>query len=499
MCMKRRRIPASTVSLFVSFGLIATACGDDPDASGRPVLVVTGSGAGINAPATANDMATGAESKMWAPWQMKFIAGADLPALDSDAMSYVISGGSVSVSDISDMAAVFGVSGDVEEVDANMGGGYRIGSDNGSTASFWVSGDSMRYWSYSPKWDESNVVGCAIASSPDGSVTTEPVECARPEPPANVPSDEEARALFASLMEKMNLNADDLVLESYADEWGASVYAYFKIDGVRSPLTVSVGFGAEGAVTYASGFLGEISDGASYPRIGTAAALERLNSDYANPMLRGGVAIDDVVAIDDTTRSSAEVAIASEGQSGSSDEVVAPDTAVPVPSPDVTAVDMPTIPVESVPVDVPIEVQEVTIVAVEEELVMLYGADGSIYLVPGYAFIAAEDEYGYTPRYTVSAMPDEYVQQADPIDVSIEPAIDEPVPSDPVVTEVSAAEAEGLIGLSESVALDTAKANGWEVRVVSRDGEDFAVTEDYRMDRVNLTIVDDMVTASTVG
>lgn len=473
MCMKRRRIPAITVSLFVSFGLINAACGDDPDASSRPVLVVTGSGAGINAPAAANDMATGAESKMWAPWQMKFIAGADLPALDSEAKSYVISGGSVSVSDISDMAAVFGVSGDVEEVDANMGGGYRIGSDNGSTASFWVSGDSMRYWSYSPKWDESNVVGCAIASSPDGSVTTEPVDCARPEPPANVPSDGEARALFTSLMEKMNLNADDLVLESYADEWGASVYAYVKIDGVRSPLTVSVGFGAEGAVTFASGFLGEVTDGASYPRIGTAAALERLNSDYANPMLRGGVAIDDVVAT--------------------------PDTAVPVPSPDVTAVDMPTIPVESVPVDVPIEVQEITIVAVEEELVMLYGADGSIYLVPGYAFIAAEDEYGYTPRYTVSAMPDEYVQQADPIDVSIEPAIDEPVPSDPVVTEVSAAEAEGLIGLSESAALDTAKANGWEVRVVSRDGEDFAVTEDYRMDRVNLTIVDDMVTASTVG
>ncbi|MFZ9428058.1 MAG: hypothetical protein ACO29A_11725, partial [Ilumatobacteraceae bacterium] len=127
--MKRRRIPAITVSLFVSFGLINAACGDDPDASSRPVLVVTGSGAGINAPAAANDMATGAESKMWAPWQMKFIAGADLPALDSEAKSYVISGGSVSVSDISDMAAVFGVSGDVEEVDANMGGGYRIGSD----------------------------------------------------------------------------------------------------------------------------------------------------------------------------------------------------------------------------------------------------------------------------------------------------------------------------------------------------------------------------------
>ncbi|NDE59473.1 MAG: hypothetical protein EB010_08635 [Acidimicrobiia bacterium] len=504
--MKRHSVSAITVSLVASLGLITASCGDDPDASARPILVVTGSGAGINAPAAANDMAAGAESKMWAPWQMKFIAGADLPALDSEAKSYVISGGSVSVSDISNLAAVFGVAGDVEEVDANMGGGYRIGSDNGSTDSFWVSGDALHYWSYSPKWNESAVVGCAIASSPDGSVTTEPVDCARPEPPANVPSDEEARALFATLIEKMNLNADDMVLESYADEWGASVYAYLKIDGVRSPLTVSVGFGADGAVTFASGFLGEIIDGASYPRIGTTAGLERLNSDYANPMVRGGVAVNDVVAIDVASASSAGVAVSAEGQSGSSVEVATPDTAVPVPetvvpvpAPDVTVIDPSTIPVDSVPVEMPIEVQEITIVAVEEELVMLYGADGSIYLVPGYAFIAAEDVYGYTPRYTVSAMPDEYVQQADPIDVSIEPAIDEPVPSDPVATEVSAAEAERLIGLSESAALDTAKVNGWEARVVSRDGVDLAVTMDYRMDRVNLTIVDDKVTASTVG
>ncbi|NDB05284.1 MAG: hypothetical protein EBX95_05950, partial [Acidimicrobiia bacterium] len=188
-------------------------------------------------------------------------------------------------------------------------------------------------------------------------------------------------------------------------------------------------------------------------------------------------------------------------------EVAAPDTAVPVPetvvpvpAPDVTVVDPSTIPVDPLPVDpLPIEVQEVTIIDVEEELVMLYGADGSIYLVPGYAFIAAEDEYGYTPRYTVSAMPDEYVQQADPIDVAIEPAVDEPVPSDPNATEISVAEAERLVGLSESAALDTAKVNGWEARVVSRDGVDLAVTMDYRMDRVNLTIVDDKVTASTVG
>ena len=474
MGMKRRHVPAITLPLLAAFGLIATACGDDPDASGPPVLVVTGMDAG--SPMGASDMAAGAsESKMMAPWRMNFVAGADLPALDSDATSYTLSTGSYSTDDISAIASVFGVSGDVVELDANIGGGYRIGSEDGSTDSIWVSGDAMGYWYYSPKFDESMMSrDCAIEASPDGTVSSEPVECVNPEPPANVPSDDEARVLFASMVSDMGMNADDMVLESYADEWSSSVYGYLKIDGVRSPLTVTIGFGAEGAVTWASGFLGEVVEGASYPRIGTAAALERLNTEFANPMLRGGVGL----AMDD-------VAISE----------VAPVTEVPVEGTATTDVMVDEVPAT----DVPVEVQEVSIVAVEEELVMLYGQDGSIYLVPGYAFIAAEDEYGYTPRYTVSALPDEYVQQADPIAVTIDPAVEEPVPSDPTVAEIGAAEAESLVGLSETDALELAKTNGWEVRVVSRDGEDFAITMDYRMDRVNLTIVDDTVTVSTVG
>ncbi|MBM3828519.1 MAG: hypothetical protein FJW09_07745 [Actinobacteria bacterium] len=60
-------------------------------------------------------------------------------------------------------------------------------------------------------------------------------------------------------------------------------------------------------------------------------------------------------------------------------------------------------------------------------------------------------------------------------------------------------DAAALVGSSEAEALELAKTNGWEARVVSRDGEDFPITMDYRGDRVNLTIVDDVVTASTVG
>jgi hypothetical protein len=154
------------------------------------------------------------------------------------------------------------------------------------------------------------------------------------------------------------------------------------------------------------------------------------------------------------------------------------------------------------------EIQEVSIVGVEEELVTLYGADGSIYLVPGYTFIAAEDEYGYAGRYTVSALPDEYMQVTDAVDAV--PATDVPVPDtavampsvDPTVApDMSVAKevADSVVGMSEAEATKTAEAKGLTVRVGSRDGEDFPLTMDYRTDRVTLTVKADKVTAVTVG
>jgi hypothetical protein len=53
--------------------------------------------------------------------------------------------------------------------------------------------------------------------------------------------------------------------------------------------------------------------------------------------------------------------------------------------------------------------------------------------------------------------------------------------------------------MSEAEATKTAEAKGLTVRVGSRDGEDFALTMDYRTDRVTLTVVADKVTAATPG
>jgi len=43
------------------------------------------------------------------------------------------------------------------------------------------------------------------------------------------------------------------------------------------------------------------------------------------------------------------------------------------------------------------------------------------------------------------------------------------------------------------------EAEGFTARVVERDGEALAATMDYRVDRFNLVVVDDVVTALSVG
>lgn len=90
---------------------------------------------------------------------------------------------------------------------------------------------------------------------------------------------------------------------------------------------------------------------------------------------------------------------------------------------------------------------------------------------------------GPVGTFTVSAVdPDEPPLIAEP---SADPAI--------------AAAAAGSVGMSESEATAAIAAAGGSVRVVSRDGEDFPMTMDYRFDRVNLRIEDGIVTDATIG
>ena len=59
--------------------------------------------------------------------------------------------------------------------------------------------------------------------------------------------------------------------------------------------------------------------------------------------------------------------------------------------------------------------------------------------------------------------------------------------------------ASTVIGLGEQDAIDAIEAEGLIARVVARDGEYYAVTEDYSVSRINLVIVGGLVTEATVG
>ena len=66
-------------------------------------------------------------------------------------------------------------------------------------------------------------------------------------------------------------------------------------------------------------------------------------------------------------------------------------------------------------------------------------------------------------------------------------------------TGISAARANTLIGMGEGDAESCAVQLDWGYRVVSRDGEDYAATRDYRLDRVSVTIKKGLISRVDVG
>ena len=66
-------------------------------------------------------------------------------------------------------------------------------------------------------------------------------------------------------------------------------------------------------------------------------------------------------------------------------------------------------------------------------------------------------------------------------------------------TGISAARANTLIGMKEGEAESCATQLDWGYRVVSRDGEDFPATLDYRLDRVSVTIKNGLISRVDVG
>ncbi|MGH9134462.1 MAG: hypothetical protein ACRDZZ_11030 [Ilumatobacteraceae bacterium] len=502
--------------------LVLAACGSDESVSSPtgpalqpPVVVnVAGSGGGdVTAESgsmTADDseVAPADVDRGWMPFGgYVFETGEGLPALPANSTGYHYpAGADVDVAEVARIAAALGVAGEPQALAPETGNRWQVGPDDGTAPALFVAADGQLSWYYSNAWATTIVEGCGFVGSEGGidgaadvDAATDPAaapkpqpgtdpaatvpadtapailpdECLTPDPPAGVPTAEEAAATASELLTAIGEDPAAFELETYADEWSASVTAYITVEGVRWPAAYGFGFGEEGAMQWANGTLADPVATGPYPLVDLDAAIARLTEQ--NGMWGyGGVEVLPADARE------AEVATADEPVS---DEPVSDDVVSTLPAP----TDQPAAPAEPV---------VVTLVDVRADLWWAWDADNSVWFLPAYTFTDSEGL-----AFTVPAVTDEYMIIAEPtVEPMPEPAPAEPVDPvlvDPPTTEapVAPADLEALVGVPLAEFEDLATRFGYTTRVARQDGEDLALTMDYSPSRVNVAVEADIVVA----
>jgi hypothetical protein len=484
-----------------------TAPGGDDLRAPTPIEVVSG-GAGDRSANADAEVATVAaadapagEMRM-AQWVAEYVVGDGMPALPTNDTGYVFDASApVTAERVAAIAAALGLTGEPQRIDEGYGVRWRVGPDDGSAASLWVSDDAQQNWNYSTPWDAVFGEVCPVSRDAAGNDSS---DCPAPTPPTGVPTADEAELRAGELLTALGVDPSGLHFETHSDKWFANVDASDRTDDRAATRSWYFGFGAEGAMQFAGGTLAPTQPVGPYPLVDLDTAVARLADGFYGGF-GGGVAVAD-----------------------SAGAVTEPAMAVEEPPPadeppaDEPVTDEPVL-IDPMPVEPPLPVEPVvvTLVDVQPDLWWAWDADGTVWLLPAYRFIDSEGGWHVAPAVT-----DEYLIQADPV------MIDEPIPvepdggigdgAEPVTTPESvppveiedSAEApedsagdpdvvdiepgtdpeaaipllEESVGLSIEEFASEAKAAGFETRVVMQDGESLAVTMDYRTDRVNVVV-----------
>lgn len=244
----------------------------------------------------------------------------------------------------------------------------------------------------------------------------------------------------------------DMVPTNYpltAEQVGNSIVVtgLLTLGGIKTNLAVQFIFDSNGEIVSASGPMIAIAMAGRFPILTPAEAVKRLN----NPLF---ATIGAVTRLAATSSSSTQ---SSDGSSSS--EIVVPITGVRFTL---------------------LETKLRNLTHMLLPAYTYFNIDGDVGTV-----IAVIDDLLVFPRNT--EVPTETV----PIRGGEAP----PTPSQPLDDNT----AQQLLGLPETEATKVAMANGWIVRIAARDGEFFMLTEDYRENRVNLSVKNGTVIAITVG
>jgi hypothetical protein len=526
-----KRNPSRLVPLAVIAVLALGACGsgDDDSAAETPPppaessddgliaprpIEMSGAGAAAGSANATAEAATADRSMatdMIAPYQItNFVVGEGLPALPTNDTGWVFqSGATVTAEQVSELAAALGVTGEPQRHDENGYVYWTVGPNDGTAPSVTVNEDAQLSWYYSGPFATQAVsasVGCAVAepaiavdvdASSDASAPaeTKPVETVPPctiettPPPVGVPSAEEAEARTRELMTAVGLDPANFELETFADQWYASVTASEQLDGQFAGRTFNTGFGAEGVLQYAGGMLAEPAPVGPYPLVDLDTAIARLNDPTGFYMggYGGGIALDTAVASREAEIAAVDIAEADVAAAppateasggGSTGNTGSVDVAPPVSEP--------------VPVEIPAP-QEVTVtlVDVQPDVWWVWDVDGSVWLLPAYRFIG--DDGGW---YTVPAVTDEFLVRV-PVD-SVPPATEPaPLPPEtvPADTVADVTPLESSIGKTFAEFEADAEALGLTARIVEQDGVPLPVTMDFNPNRVNVAVTGEGDTA----
>ena len=481
--------------------IVFAACGSQEDTA-KPI-VFSGAQTTRSATGAANESVADApaDSKMAiAPYSVEYSVAGELQAFDDAAQSWK-SSTEPTEKMMKAVASALGVDGELKARAKDMGGGFVAGPTDGSAPSVSFGSDAYNSWYYSPEWSSISkeavstqpaIAADTPASSTDssGSVDATVPSTDRISPPdtvaapKNLPTKAAAREAAMKIADAAGVDVRDTDVEVIADDWSVSVTMWPHAGDIRVPLPTNVGFGENAKISWASGNLVKFVKGPKFPRVGTEAGVKRLGDPkYSGWFGYGAVA-----------------------------RGVASDVALPAidsaPSTDQTTN-------ESV---APVQVQKIVLTGVKESLTPIVDKDGVLWLLPSYEYTAKD---GYTVG--VLAITDDYIDQSQINSGSDVPTSDEggaagsssgssgagSAPSGGVVAPPASSgsdalalsndEAKKLVGLTEDEANKFAVSNGWVFRIGARDGESFAVTDDFVTNRVTVTIVGGKVTDVSVG
>lgn len=394
--------------------LVLAACGSDDggspttsttDAAATAEQSAAGS-AGATEPAPTADGKVAAADSMMAWQPVEYVYDGELPTLDGPAQAWRWTPGRTPTPDeIGTVAAALGVGGDVVEQPADMGGGWAVGAEGEHRLT--VSTDAQGSWSYmgdvaplcmddvasSSSASSDGDAGVEVETRPaaaadepatdqapaDDPATVTPPDSVACAAPVGIPTADEARTMAIELLQGLGLNPDAYQITADSQEWGAWADARLLVDGIATPALHSVGFGAEGALTFASGQLFAPAAAEQYVRTGTAAALEFLKADqFRSYSPEVDPAVTEVAPLP-------------------SPAPAEPDT--PVSATDGQLASDPVEPTE------PIEPVTVVLTGVEPGWWMVWDDDGTIWLLPGYDFLTEHGERISAPAVAEADLP----------------------------------------------------------------------------------------------